>query len=164
MSRFITVVALLFAPTVWAQAPPQHQHATTESNMVDGSVHPELIPDSVAYRLYLLTVSLPLNPTDQDRKFQQAHLAKTNLGQNDIQNLQIVLAEFRSEFEAWKNRFDAAATKQGSQFDPTPFLQQRDDITQNTRTALAQSLSSDGLIRLNNHIQSEKKNMRVAAN
>jgi len=34
----------------------QHIHSPAEANMIDGSKHPELISDSVAYRLFLVTV------------------------------------------------------------------------------------------------------------
>jgi hypothetical protein len=51
----------MFAFGTLAQTPqtPQHQHS--DANVIDGAIHPELIPDTVAYRLYLIAVSE--NPT-----------------------------------------------------------------------------------------------------
>jgi hypothetical protein len=132
--------------------------------MVDGGTSPELISDATAYRLYLLTVSVPANSTEEDRSTQAAHLNKTGLKDKDLQSFLTILAEFRSEFEAWKDRFDGAARAQGPQFDPKPFLQQREDIVHATRIMIGKSLSAEGVSRLNSHIQAEKRFMKVAAN
>lgn len=134
------------------------------ANMVDGSQHPELIPDSTAYRLYLLTVSVPLNSTEGDRRVQSAHLAKAKLDANDLQSMTAVLAAFRSQHDAWVSKYNAQAAAQGATFDPTPFLQQQEDLVNSTRAALAKSLSEDGMARLSTHIQGEKKFMKVSVN
>ena len=42
--------------------------------MIDGAVHPELIPDIAAYRLYLLAVARSATPTEQERRHQAAQL------------------------------------------------------------------------------------------
>ena len=55
-----------------------HQHNPTEG-IIDGAVHPELIPDSEAYRLYFLVVSEPRNAVAEDRNRQLAHLAPLSL-------------------------------------------------------------------------------------
>ena len=165
MIKYITAVLAVsvLAVGAWAQS-PQHQHNIAASNMIDGAVHPELIPDSTAYGLYLLTVSVPANATEKQRKVQQAHLAKANLKDQDEASLQIVLTEFRSQYEAWVTRWNAAAEAQKEAFDPKPFLQQQADVIQNTRALLEKVLTKEGMTRLHNHIQDEKRNMRVAAN
>jgi hypothetical protein len=57
-----------------------------------------------------------------------------------------------------------AAASQRANFDPTPFLQQREDIVQSTMDMLKRSLSAQGMLRIDAHIQTEKKFMQVAAN
>src|SRR4029077_6525313 len=77
--RYITGFVLsLFAFGTRAQTPPKHQHAA--ANVIDGAAHPELIPDSVAYRLYFVAVSTVQNPAEAEQKHQHAHLMKTGLG------------------------------------------------------------------------------------
>jgi hypothetical protein len=158
----LTCFCLFFLPPCIAAQ--QHQHVAAHvDNVIDGSREPTLVPDSAAYRLYLLTVSLPPNATDQDRIVQAAHLAKIkDLGANDRQALVTIIAGFRSQYESWKSRWNAAATAQGDSFDPTPFLQEREDLLQSTRTAIGHSLSVKGVTQLDAHIQREKKFMKVA--
>lgn len=147
-----------------ARTPHSPQSNAPAANMIDGSQHPELIPDSTAYRLYLLTVSVPSNSTEGDRRVQSSHLAKAELDGNDLQSMIAVLAEFRSQHDAWLSKYNAEAANQGATFDPTPFLQQQEDLVNSTRAALAKSLSANGIARLSNHIQREKKFMKVAVN
>jgi hypothetical protein len=166
MIRYLAVVAaLVLAVGASAQNSTQHQHnAVANTNMIDGSVHPELVPDSTAYCLYLLAVSVPPNATLQDIQVQHAHLTKAGLNGLDEESLKIILAEFRAQYEAWTNRWNQVAQVQGDKFDATPFLKQQADMVQNTRTMLEMALSEDGLTQLHAHIQSEKRNMKVAAN
>jgi hypothetical protein len=61
MTRYVpavvSVLMFAFASGAWAQTSPQHQHTITAPNVIDGAAHPELISDSVAFRLYLVAVS-----------------------------------------------------------------------------------------------------------
>src|SRR6266403_4168250 len=100
MTRYVPAVASVlmfaFAFGAWAQSsPPQHQHVAP--NLIDGAVHPERIPDSVAYRLYLVTVSTGQNPTEAAQKGQRAHLLKTGLVGTDQQILVGILSDFRAK-------------------------------------------------------------------
>ncbi len=165
MIRYVTVLVLsVFALGAWAQNPVPHQHSASPPNLIDGSKNPELVPDSTAYRLYLLTVSIPANSTEQDRAAQQAHLSKVGLPVNDLQRTIAALAAFRSQYDAWVGRYNATAAAQGNNFDPTPFLQQQEDIVQSTREVLRHSLSAIGMLKLHAHVQAEKRGMKVAAN
>ncbi len=163
--RYLTILILsmLAFSNSWAQS-PSHDHPPSPDNLIDGGKNPELIPDSVAYRLYLLTVYIPANSTEQERRTQLAHLRRVPLHDDDLQLPLTILAQFRSQFEAWRNRFDAAARVQGPQFDATPFLQEREDIVRTTRNLIGKSLSVDAVILLDSHIKSEKKFMKVAPN
>jgi hypothetical protein len=167
---FIAVVVILpfgassAARIPHSRTPHSPQSNASATNMIDGSQHPELIPDSTAYRLYLLTVSVPSNSTEGDRRVQSSHLAKAQLDANDLQSMTAVLAAFRSEHDAWLSKYNAEAAAQGATFDPTPFLQQQEDLVNSTRAALAKSLSANGMARLCQHVQGEKKFMKVAVN
>ena len=163
MTRFVTAVAgaLMFAFTAWAQSsPPQHQHTVAAPNLIDGAVHPELIPDSVAYRLYLVAVSTGPNPTETDQTHQRAHVMKTGLVGTDQQILISVLSDFRSKYDALVTDYNASA-KADSTTDVHALLKKLDDLIQSTRDTISVRLSSRGAAKLHSFVVSEKKNMKV---
>jgi hypothetical protein len=134
--------------------------------MIDGAVHPELIPDSIAYRLYFSAVSIGPNPTEEDRKRQAAHLNKIGLPDLDREILIVVLSDFRTKHDALALQFNQAANAalaRNEVFDPASFLKQMDNLVQSTRDALKLRLSREAMNQLDAFIQSEKKYMRVPA-
>jgi hypothetical protein len=54
-----------------------HNHAHTQ--VTDGAVNPELIPDSTAYRLYFAMVSRPFVPSDDQVKRQKLEIGRVGL-------------------------------------------------------------------------------------
>ncbi len=75
MIRYVSLALLVlsvFALGTLAQNPVPHQHPMSPPNLIDGSKNPELVPDSTAYRLYLISVSIPANSTELDRVAQHA--------------------------------------------------------------------------------------------
>jgi len=100
----------MFTFGAWAQtSPPQHQHNVAAPNLIDGAVHPELIPDSLAYRLYLVAVSTGQNPTEAAQKGQRAHLMKTGLGDTDQQISISILSDFRAKYDALVAEYNDSA-------------------------------------------------------
>ena len=155
----------------------QHQHANSSStssslvsdsdaDMIDGAQHPELIPDSDAYRLYLVAVSEMPNPTAEQRNRQLAHLGKIGLADNDHQSLVAVLSAFNVQYAGLIARYNAsaeAALRVGATADIKSFLVERDDLVQGTRDRLRNLLTPQGMARLDARVQNEKTKMRVAA-
>lgn len=158
----ITLFLSVFALGAWAQtSPPQHIHP--DVTVVDGAKNPELIPDSTAYRLWLVTVSVPPNATEKDRTFQQAHLKKLQLTDADNLELRSVLTEFKSQYLSLIGRYNEsakAALLHGGQADEKSFLQQRDDLVSSTRDAIAQRLTHEGAARIDTHVQGEKSHIQ----
>lgn len=167
MIRYVTAVVgvLMFAFGALAQSsPPQHQHAVTPTNLIDGAVHPELIPDSVAYRLYFAVVSESPSPLPNEARRQHAHLSKAGLAEQDIQAASKVLANFKLAYAALIYTYNHSPevlnnTNNGLQL----FLAKRDALVQETRNALQAALSPAGMALLDDHIQREKAHMKVAA-
>lgn len=163
MARYVTTIvsALMFAFGTWAQAsPPQHQHDITAPNLIDGAAHPELIPDSVAYRLYLVAVSTNPNPTEVEQTHQRAHLIRTGLTDTDRQMLTSILSDFRTKYDALVKEYNDSAKA-----DPTSnvhtLLKKIDNLVQSTRDNISVRLSSHGAAKLHAFVISEKKNMRM---
>src|SRR5713226_3421754 len=104
MRIILVAILTVFASACLAQNPP-HQHDT----IVDGAKNPELIPDSTALRLWLVTVSELPNATAQDRDRQHAHLSSLRL--NELDNLQLVtlLADFKSQYLNLIERYNESA-------------------------------------------------------
>lgn len=132
---------------------------------MDGAVHPELIPNVAAYRLFSLAVSLPPNANFNDRSRQNAHLKKIGLNQDDGATLISVLEEFRTAYDAFINRWNKAgsdAIAKNETFNVVPFLRERDLLVQSAQIKLAKTLTSEGWVRFQSHVNSEKSKMRVA--
>jgi hypothetical protein len=159
----ITLLSLcVFALGAWAQSPPQHQHAA--ANIIDGAVHPELIPDAVAYRLYLLTVSEGPAPLPHESRRQHSHLQKAGLPEKDILSATIILADFKTQYAALIEQYNNSPEVQNNTNDGLAlFLAKRDALVQSTRDALKSSLTPAGMSSLHLHIQKEKSKMKVAA-
>lgn len=170
MSRTILLTLLLLLGmtlVVRAQTTQAvHDHtAAVPTNLIDGAQHPELIPDSVAYRLYFVAVSEMPNPTDEQKTRQLAHLGKIGLEGDDLQSLVNTLANFKVQYTSLIARYNAsaqAALRIGATPDLKTFLLQREQLVQTTRDHLNSVLTPVGLARLHIHIRSERKGMRVA--
>jgi hypothetical protein len=145
-------------PGSWAQSPP-HQHPAT--TVIDGALNPDLIPDSVAYRLYLFTVSMKQGPTQVDQECQHAHLIRTGLSDADRQVFVSILSGFRTQYDALEATYNALATANGTNANISTLLTQLDDLVQSTRNTINAQLSSPGAARLNAFVLAEKKNMKV---
>jgi hypothetical protein len=132
--------------------------------VIDGAKNPELIPDSMAYRLWLIAVSLPPNATEKQQRFQQAHLRKVQLSSADYQEFLLVLTDFKTQYLnliASYNKSAKAALLNGGQADMQAFLQQRDDLVSSTRQEIALRLTYDGTARIDAHVQGEKKRIQL---
>ena len=164
---FLTLACVLLygpAPRVQAQnSATPHQHAAA-SPMIDGAVHPELIPDSVAYRLYFITVSMTLNPIEEDRKRQQAHLAKIGLQDSDREILVGILTEFRTKYDILVDQYNhsaEAAAGRNEVPDIGSFFRQLDGLVRSTRDTLKLRSTPMAMTQLDGFMQSEKKHMKV---
>jgi hypothetical protein len=164
MIPYVTVLVLsVFALGAWAQnSPPHHQLAAP--NMVDGAAHPELIPDSVAYRLYLVAISTSQNPTEADQQRQRVHVTRTGLADTDQQIFIAILSDFRSKYDALVAEYNdsaKAAVARNETSDVHSLLKKLDDLVQSARDTIGARLSSRGAARLHSFVVSEKKNMKV---
>ena len=148
------------APT---KAPPSV--AMTPANMIDGARHPELIPDSIAYRLFFLTVAEPADATDDERARQRAWLRTAGLKDEDVQPAAAVLETFKSQYDELVARYNESvrvANEAGADPDSATFLSQQDDLVESTRDALKAAIGPEVMARFDAHLQREKRNMRMA--
>jgi hypothetical protein len=161
----ITVLCVSAAGS-WAQTPPQHNHNVNTAGMIDGESHPELIPDATAYRLYMFTISTLPNAAAEDFARQKSHIAALQLGDADRIALIGILTDFRVRYAALIDQYNESATAalaQGTAPDTKLFLQKRNDLVQSVMATLRQSLSTEGMKKLDSYIQSQKRTMKVDA-
>ena len=160
------LITLAFANILFAQTNIHPNHNHTVPDLIDGALHPELIPDATAYRLYFVAVSEMPNPTEEQKARQTAHLRRMRLTDNDMQSTIIALEEFKVQYTnliALYNESAKAADVAGRKPDFDTFRLQRDALVQRTRERVKSVLTPDGLARFDGHIQDEKRNMKVSS-
>lgn len=166
MIRYVTAAigVLMLAFGAWAQTSPPHNHQAAAPTLIDGAVHPELIPDSIAYRLYLVAVSTGQNPTEAEQKSQRTHIMRTGLVDTDQQLFISILSDFRAKYDALVAEYNDAAKAAAAHNETTDvhtLLTRIDALVQSTRDTISMRLSSRGAAKLHTFVVSEKKNMKM---
>ena len=84
--------------------------------------------------------------------------------------MQTILTEFKSQYTNLVTRYNKSATAAWARGDISPeqqkldlklLFQQRDDLVAATRAAITKQLSQEGATRVSEHIQAEKKHMKL---
>jgi hypothetical protein len=131
---------------------------------INGAEHPELIPDSTAYRLFFVVIGQNPEATPQQKELQQVRLKQAHLNAKDIQSALSVLQEFKTQYSDLTKSYNDSATAAltaGQAPDYDSFLLRRDALVQDTRNKLKQVLSPEGFARLDRLISAEKRNMKI---
>lgn len=122
---------------------------------VDGSQHPELVPDSAAYRLILLSLRAPAAQSEMAR--YTAKWKKIGLSPSDTATAQRIVAEFDVQYSAWqavqqavRNTVSGAAPKTDAA-----------TIVQQAVGALNAQLTPAGDIKFSAFVQAAKARMIV---
>ena len=138
------ILALLMTATV---ATAQHQHSAPVVVEIDGGAHPEQIPDSTAYFNFFFHRSSPSNTGYSPEMFEAA-VHSVGLDAQDELVFRTAMAQFQSQFEAWKVKFTPLAEKgllKGTDFwTATGGI---NGIVQQTRVTLEKNLSKVGLVK-----------------
>lgn len=164
MKKLAIVLLSLVAATAEAQSMAP-QHVMVPGVIVDGSAHPEQIPDLVAYRLFFVSASVPSNATSAQKLQQAGRVARVRLNAADSQTFVNALAAFKAQYsDLISNYNDSVQTALASHGEPDPssFLRLRDGLVQSTVAQLKASLSGDGFSKLAAFIQGEKAHMKLA--
>jgi hypothetical protein len=149
-----------------AKTSASHHHVKVVTSLIDGAQHPELIPDSTAYRLFLIMVSEPQNATAEESERQLAFLRAAGLEDADIQAAIPILAKFKVRYSDLMKRYNASvdrANAGGSAPGLANLLRSRDRLVQTARDQLAAVLSEEAISRFHAHIQKEKTGMTIPA-
>lgn len=177
MRRMLAIMILLLGADAFAQQTISAATETTGSNtrsdlhgiaveMIDGELHPELIPDSTAYRLFFVVAGQLPNPTDEQRAIQRGHIRKVHLSASGEQQLAGVLEEFKIKYAALIERYNDTTQvilANGGTPDYKAFVVEREALVGLTRERLGGVLSDADASQFNAFIQTEKKRMKISA-
>ena len=125
---------------------------------IDGSVTPELIPDSTAYRLFMNAVAEPAGATPEQIARQRAKLSRAFLSEADLNQVFPIFANYQQQRQNLTQTYQTASALRTTQ----AYESQRDAITTATVAQLKAALSADGMTRLEDLIQGEKRHMTIA--
>jgi hypothetical protein len=130
---------------------------------IDGSKHPELVPDLAAYRLWLIAVAADVQDhPEQTIKRRRALLKQAGVIQaDDLANAMNIIVEFKGAYSDLLDSYNKNVTQESIP-DLKPFLLQRDRLVQSTMTALGSMLSKNSFSLLQAHVRAEKSHMTVA--
>ena len=140
----LCIVVFLLQPalTLPAQSPP------ASYNEIDGAKTPYLIPDIIAYRFVMLSLTLPDAPSKTDL-FKQEVLQRIALSDNDKAALKDVMSRFAEEYRAWAANTSANPASR------------RDGIVLGHLALLENQLSTDGFNAFRDYVMGEKSKIRI---
>jgi hypothetical protein len=165
LAAAVSVAFLASQTAAVSQEIQVHDHTTRNANVIDGSLHPELIQDKDAYRLFFLVAASGPAATTDEINHQRAVLAPAGLSDTELLSANITLTDFKMQYEQAVQKYNAsaeAAHANNTEADVKPFLAERDALVQLVRFRLGTALSPESVVRLDRHVQHEKSKMKVA--
>jgi hypothetical protein len=164
MIRYATMLVLFVcALGAWAHDPAAHQHAGAAADMIDGSKNPELIPDSLAFRLYFIALSENDSTLTESTERQKAFFATAGLKAADTEVAASILRVFKKRLDAMTDAYNmAVASTNDSTSGRTFFASKREDLVQATRNEFSIMLSADGAEHINGYVHGEKGKMKAS--
>ena len=124
---------------------------------IDGSVNPKLIPDSVAYRLFMLAMAEPAVATAEQAQRQKEKLSRFALAEPEFQSFTAILATYLENQRA----LEAAYAKRTDLSSVAQFEQAREALVSQARQQMSGALSPTTLAALDQVIQAEKRHMAI---
>ena len=136
------------------QATTMHTH---NADIIDGSKTPELIPDVIAWRLWMLSVIAP-DPDHPElaQHRQDVFLKKAGFDDTELDAARKVLAQFKQDYESAKAAHNDQV-KSGAAL--SQFRAQRDSLAATARDRLL-SVTSQG-DEIKKYLTDQKAHMRI---
>jgi hypothetical protein len=124
---------------------------------VDGSKTPNLIPDTAAYRLVFLSLTVPPSANSAALSKQSALIAQIGLSEADTTTMKSTMAAFAGDYSAWQTNAKAA----GSTATPAQLSSQVTALVQQYQSVVVATLSTDGAAKVAQFVQSANSRMVV---
>ncbi|MGO9097199.1 MAG: hypothetical protein ACLQGV_18500 [Bryobacteraceae bacterium] len=127
--------------------------------MVDGSNHPEQIPDDLAWRHFLVAAATPEQPTPDQQKRQRTILAEVPLVDSDQKQIAGQLGKMTTQLQAIQS---ARLASDGTPAVLGALKAQEDSVISSTISKVRQATSADGLSCLTLYInETVKRNIKI---
>jgi len=167
--RSLLTICCLSLPICFAQhhnvhvrgTSPQSSGSILPPGTIDGSANPELIPDVIAYRIFLSAACQQPNSPIDEKARQAAMLSQARLSPAELVAAVSILANYQQQMSALEQAYNAAVAAKSNAAIRSGFAAQRDAIVTATKGALAGSLSGPAMARFDQLIQSEKRRMKL---
>lgn len=138
----------------------QHVHSMSASGtgsglpvIADGSKNPQSIPDALAYEHFFSAFAAHPTPTAQEQSRQTVQLTPLQLTAADLNALTGILANFRVQLDQIESAVAAATAP--SQL--SSLQTQKSTLAAATLASLQQTLTADGVSRVNKYVQTRVK-------
>jgi hypothetical protein len=135
----------------------QETPSSSGASVIDGSKTPELIPDSTAFRLVLVGLAEPPNPTSAQAARQRRKLSQFVATESDRQIFSFLLANFYAQYAALRDQYRSTRGLNNT----NPFAPLRDALVSNTTSQLANLVSPDAAARFRLFVQDAKRRMLI---
>jgi sulfur transfer protein SufE len=135
---------------------------------IDGAKNPELIPDDVAYRVLLLAIAEPEDASPEQKARARAKIVRAQLSEDDEVLFLTMATQYKTQIDSLAAQAaqitngialvhpDSVQGRQLSQLG-----RQQDQVLVNTIAALKSRLSVGGSEKLDAHVQSIKRKMKL---
>ncbi len=129
---------------------------------IDGALHPDAIPDEIAYRMMFNMLKLgPKEPTAYYSRRVNAYLGSIGLNNSDRDPFWSVLKTYTAQADAQDQKLQALLPAQRSSQSPSPeataLYNQQLALVLQARQALSASLSAPGAAAVAKHIAEQVK-------
>jgi hypothetical protein len=150
----------------------EHKHSQdvtvneVSAGQIDGAKNPELVPDNTAYRLVLMSLTVPARALQADTDRQNSHLYRLLLPKPDHDALTVTIADFRDKYAALVDAYNQEATaalEKNEIADVKPFLAKREALINDTRNALSAGLSDTAMAKFHSYVMGQKSFMLIDA-
>ena len=150
--QLAATVAFLACQGITAQQAQVHLQV-----VVDGSVTPDLIPDSLAYRHFFTAAAAHPFPDATEQARQAAHLSRIGLSAADRQVLIAGLTSFRTELDDFESARASVTPGPTTDAQVSALETQADNLVATTLQALRQSLTVYGVNLLDQYVKTRVK-------
>jgi hypothetical protein len=138
---------------------------TDDDVLVDGSKNPELIPDSLMYRMYYIAATEYGKDWGSDQKSEhtRSFFRIPGVSDDELAAVEGVLIDFRSQHDQFVADFKVLAQNNLNNAvvtDPSILTDQFDDLTDKTTKSVSKILKGKQSA-LEAHVQDEKKHIKV---
>ena len=158
MNFLVLALTVIIAPLLAQHTPASHTLVVS----VDGSKHPEQIPDELAYQHFIRAVAENAETTSEEKSRQLSRLARIQLSDPDTANLISILSKIKEKLDALgvrRARADSLTFPTTLHLNPELEQLKRDEdsLISTAIQEIRNSLTPDGWERLDAHIKDHVK-------